>query len=461
MTATAKRTIGFKVLFSAFILLFALLGLSQSSFAENTNDKQRVRSMAEFNTLLNRCKENGYYDLILNSVTVADPRIFLSIMVRESGCDPTHGPRSDSGAFGPFQILAKHLDVFSQNRNIISTAEGLPARSRTLTAEQKFRIAKAAERMQHIMRCPKVNDPSCNCPPEGCGIVNIRAAEQIYRDGLNYFNRGDVGAQCYYAWQMTNYIKDNNYDHCHASVENEIYVSYLNGVDIRSKIASNIDQPDYSNNEVQVNGKTYSVLTCQDRTQTLAQALAKASRTYRLQSAAITQETFYEDIQREKESGRKNHRGEIKQAYCIDNILGYFDLIRALLAGAEWIEALIGQIVEQVLDAICNWAAEAIVGGVESLLNSVCIPLPNISFELDLEGLQRESCNGWSLGEAIAVGTGGMSASDVMSGMNSALPDTGYTQLTPILSTRMESPDLMYPLRRFFGLTPEGNEDVH
>lgn len=379
-------------------------------------DKQGIMSEREFKEALAVCEANGYAAEIRR---MPNADLLQVIAIRESRCNPA-AENDVSGALGIFQIIP-------------STIRGL---ARLYTGGNQDEIIRRIK-----------NNPA----------LNTRMASQ---DILEYHLRtyGPVGGQCYYAGQIRQFRDTGS---CYAYRENEAYRPLLRGGHYESTTVTDIDNPNYGNIEITSGGQTFTTLNCQDGSKKLAQALAKSARAYRVGSAATTQEAFFAGLEADKALGADggyHPRGSIKATYCISKLMWYFDFVRALLAGSAWIEGVIAQIVMTVLDSLCEYVIEAIVVPIENLLNSFCIPIPNISFEMNLDNLSRESCNGLTIGSAVAVGAGLLTPAEVQSGLHTALTDA-IPAINSLPTRRVESPNLAEPLRRLFG-TRNGVEDV-
>lgn len=122
------------------------------------------------------------------------------------------------------------------------------------------------------------------------------------------------------------------------------------------------------------------------------------------QASEARDEAYKESIREDVTNPKKNIRGEIGTSYCIDKILLYFDIIRGLLAGASWIEGIIATLISTVFNAVCEYAVAAITTVVNNVLDSICIPIPSLSFSIDLPSIDRKSCDGLSLSDVMGVG---------------------------------------------------------
>lgn len=79
-----------------------------------------------------------------------------------------------------------------------------------------------------------------------------------------------------------------------------------------------------------------------------------------------------------------------------------FDVIAAALVTA--IKMAIRQLINALLTALCNMVVNTVSAVIKTVLNLICIPLPNLFQSFNLFGLGATSCNGLSL-ETLATGT--------------------------------------------------------
>lgn len=135
----------------------------------------------------------------------------------------------------------------------------------------------------------------------------------------------------------------------------------------------------------------------------LAESLRKASMAYFVTGREAGDEFFKASLRADAEFPLRYSRGNIKDTYCIGRVMLYFDIVRALLAGAAWIEGVIAMIVSEIFNTICEYAISTVLNYVNIALNKICIPIPRISFNMSLPSADRESCNGISLADAMDV----------------------------------------------------------
>ena len=91
------------------------------------------------------------------------------------------------------------------------------------------------------------------------------------------------------------------------------------------------------------------------------------------------------------------------KAGCILQIMTYFESIQSILAG---IVSVVAVIILGVINAILGKICEFIVTGINNLLSMICLPVPNLGLSLSLPSLQRETCDGMSLGNFMSVSGG-------------------------------------------------------
>ncbi|MDD5585647.1 MAG: hypothetical protein PHY92_01655 [Alphaproteobacteria bacterium] len=85
---------------------------------------------------------------------------------------------------------------------------------------------------------------------------------------------------------------------------------------------------------------------------------------------------------------------------CMLKLMTYFDQIGSILSGTiTLIGAILIGLLKTILTSVCNF----IVTGINNLLASICIPVPNLGFSLSLPQLTSQSCDGISLQNFISV----------------------------------------------------------
>ncbi|MDD5585646.1 MAG: hypothetical protein PHY92_01650 [Alphaproteobacteria bacterium] len=132
-------------------------------------------------------------------------------------------------------------------------------------------------------------------------------------------------------------------------------------------------------------GKTMEPLNCVDLK--LSQSLQMAEISFQTAKIAAIQQTY--------------NQMQIKDGgACMLKLMTYFNTISEILSGAV---SLIGTIVIGVLSKILSSICEFIVTGINNLLASICIPVPNLGFNLSLPQLTSQSCDGISLQNFISV----------------------------------------------------------
>lgn len=95
----------------------------------------------------------------------------------------------------------------------------------------------------------------------------------------------------------------------------------------------------------------------------------------------------------------QNPRGPIpgvKATFCIGDVLFYFNLVTALLAGGSLIEGAIAAAIAYFANAMCELAKDALLAVANYALNLICIPLPDLSYSMSLPSIERKSCNGYA-----------------------------------------------------------------
>jgi hypothetical protein len=91
---------------------------------------------------------------------------------------------------------------------------------------------------------------------------------------------------------------------------------------------------------------------------------------------------------------------------CIFKLQTYFSNISSILSGLlNVIVGVLLAIVSSVINAICKYVVDAVT----TVLEMICLPIPNLGFSLSMPSTSSGYCNGLSLGSFISVsGRGGM-----------------------------------------------------
>lgn len=91
---------------------------------------------------------------------------------------------------------------------------------------------------------------------------------------------------------------------------------------------------------------------------------------------------------------------------CIREIIGYFDILKNILSGTL---SLVATAVLSLMNWLVSYVCKFIITGINNLLASVCLPVPNLNLSMSLPSLESKSCDGISLQNVISVrgGLGG------------------------------------------------------
>jgi len=99
------------------------------------------------------------------------------------------------------------------------------------------------------------------------------------------------------------------------------------------------------------------------------------------------------------------HISNIGDEYCISaDYAKFFETLIGLLEGLDGvILGIIKTMIETLLEKVCEYVAT----GINSLLEMICIPLPDISLpSFSLPGFSGTSCDGISLADFVTVSSG-------------------------------------------------------
>jgi len=256
-------------------------------------------------------------------------------------------------------------------------------------------------------------------------------------------------ALCMYNGQTTMLAANGN--KCWASVEYRAIMEILGGKDLIYDVNNDKNSPHHgeitvmtSSGEVLATG-----LNCQDHTDyNLAKALADMADYYQIYTSEIRENTHVQVVQSMLSSGTRVPPS-IGKLWCVDDLLMSMDYVAALKAGVSLLAGPILAAISGFLDSLCNYAISAIKAAADTIMNSICLPLPDLSYSMSLPSLKRKGCNGLSLARAMAVQGGMLSPADVNLGLADFIK--GVAGINSLSTQTWSSPSLAAPLRSIFG----------
>lgn len=357
---------------------------------------------------LQTLKAEGYSDII-DRVAGGKASLMKAIAIHESGAGKfTYNQKS--GALCAFQIMPQNIEAFAKEEGI-------------KPGEMTFRIM--------------TNKEAC-----------VRYGLRILNEAIG--SKGDL-AMCQYNGQIS-MMRDTG--SCWAKVEYDCMVSIIEGRECKSFVNADKSSPSYGeatfvDSTGAVLGKT---LVCKDRLNATARSLAKMADAYKVYSGNIAQETFLTAYHKAMESG-SSRLGSVKDTWCLNDILFYMDIIRGLMSGLDAYVALFAYLTVQLGDMVCDYIKNAIITPINNILDSACLPMPDLSASLSMGAVARKACNsGISMGEAIAIQGGMLSQSQVEKGMGAFLETLGIPTLNTSPSYTTAIPTIGAPLRALFGV---------
>jgi len=258
---------------------------------------------------------------------------------------------------------------------------------------------------------------------------------------------------CQYNGQIS-MLKDLKW--CWAVEEYTIMSKSIDGTRI-SEIVTDKTSPDFTDVVHKDEGGAVigTTLNCHDRTETLAKALNKMSDNYKIYTSGIREEVYYDSI-RQQASQKESPIPSAKKLMCIDDITAFMDMSRGLMKGVKALDALFSYIVKQVLDAACNWAIDNLVTPIENFMDSICLPIPDLSYSMSMKSVKRKGCNGVSLGQALVESGAGLTPQDIQNGMHNLYSMSGVPAINSIPSFSWQTPSFAAPLRAIFGSANPG-----
>jgi hypothetical protein len=276
--------------------------------------------------------------------------------------------------------------------------------------------------------------------------------------GVRFLNeavraRGSEKATCQYNGQTTQ-LKELGW--CWAQEEYKHMVSIIENPGIAEidadKNSPTYAQATYMDGSGAVIGKT---LNCQDHTDTLAKALAKMADNYKVFTSDVREQTYYTSL-REDFGRRRNPLPSVRDVWCINDIMVYMDVARALVDGIGVYEAFFVYVTSQILDKVCEYVMDTISTTIENFLSNICLPLPDLSYSLSLDTVKRKTCSGMTLSRAMAVNGGMLTQEDIRNGLDRLLSESGIPAINSLPSLTWQSPSIAGPLRAIFGSTSTG-----
>ena len=284
--------------------------------------------------------------------------------------------------------------------------------------------------------------------PEFC----VRAGYHVLTEKMNDPRaKGSIDrALCLYGGQVTAL---KTYDWCWAMDEYRYMVHIINKGPVLLDTNNDRKSPDYATTTVKAADGTVlgKSLNCQDHTTTrLAQAFAKMEDYYKMYTSEVREKTYTTGV---LSMMSRNTRPipSTGKLWCIDDVLFYFDLVRAAMDGATVMNAILVGLLAGVLDRLCEFVIESVLTVANNFLNSVCLPLPDFSFSISGPNLKKTGCNGISLGQALAVNGSTLTPEQVKAGMHEMYE--GIPGINSLPSFSWGSPSLAGPLRAIFGST--------
>lgn len=138
-----------------------------------------------------------------------------------------------------------------------------------------------------------------------------------------------------------------------------------------------------------------------------ANGLDKAAKAYSNAVQIAGMKKYKDALKAQADNPQQNVHGKIEKTYCIEDIKIYFKTLRQLISDLKaFIIKMIEWLIEYILEKIC----ELIISAIETLLEMICIPLPDLSLpDLLGFGLPETTCSGISLGDFVSIEKGSTS----------------------------------------------------
>jgi len=265
-------------------------------------------------------------------------------------------------------------------------------------------------------------------------------------------------ALCRYNGQTT--MLKANKDKCWASVEYNVIISILKYGYVVVDV--NNDKKSDKYNTYTIKSATGEVLAeglnCQDHTAyNLAKALSAMADYYQVYTSEVRETAHVQGVQSRMDSTIRSEPyvgipPSVGKTFCVDDIVGKMSIIAALMNAGTMVVVMLSDMLTGLLNQLCTYAVSAMKAAVDTLMNSICLPMPDLSYSMSLPSMKRKSCDGISMMGGLVVNSGTLTAEQVKAGVDSLI--SGVPGIDSLPTITWSSPSLSAPLRAIFGSKP-------